>query len=253
MPGIAEENAFRSLHHQPVRSNNSVRRTYDLLRATLPALEPDAPLSEGELIDSFSASRNTVRMVLQLLAAEGLVSRRPKVGTTVAGCTVIPIEELTPLAQWSRHRPTTGRVLETRVMPAFTAISQRLSLPEGSLVAVTEGLVMEDTEPLALFVSYVGLTREQADLMRAGGLSVIAFLEAQLGVSVVESDTVMTAIACDEQTAALLGVAEGSPLLSLEELLRDADGTPWAVCQIRCRADRIAFSAKARRTGGSTY
>ena len=52
-------------------------------------------LVEHELTDALSASRNTVRAVLQQLAREGLVTREPKNGTRAAGSLLLPIDELT--------------------------------------------------------------------------------------------------------------------------------------------------------------
>ena len=53
-------------------------------------------LVEHELTDALSASRNTVRAVLQQLAREGLVTREPKNGTRATGSLLLPIDELTP-------------------------------------------------------------------------------------------------------------------------------------------------------------
>ncbi len=247
MPGLSDERRFRSVRTRPIRSNNSVRRTYDLLRPQLPALGPDALLSERDLVNTFSASRGTVRHVLQLLAEEGVVTRGPKVGTTVHASTVIPVSELTPLDQWGSRGPVTGRLLESKVIPAFPAVRHRLQLPEESSVAMIEWLLIDDNTPLALFVSYLALSPEQASLLGKEGLSVIDFLEKYLGVSVVKSDTIFCAVASDRQTAALLGTRQGGPILLIEDLLRDGGDRPWAICQIRCRGDRVLFSAKARR------
>ncbi|MGN9839715.1 GntR family transcriptional regulator [Nonomuraea sp. H19] len=244
---IADEIRFRKSRSLPIRSNNSVRRTYDLLRSTLPAMGQDAALSERELATAFSASRNTIRLVLRLMAAEGLVTRGPKTGTTVASSTVLAIGELFPLSQWSMGRPLVGKTLEVRVIPAFAAIRERLRLPEGSSVTVVEGLVLDDGVPLAIFVSYAVLTGEQAGELRESELSVISYLEDRLGVRIVRSDTVIAALTSDEQTAQLLGIKPGAVLLSIEDLLRDDTGRPWAVCQIRCRGDRAVFSAPDRR------
>lgn len=244
---IADEIRFRKSRSLPIRSNNSVRRTYDLLRSALPAMGQDATLSEGELAAAFSASRNTIRLVLRLMAAEGLVTRGPKTGTTVASSTVLAIGELFPLSQWSMGRPLVGKTLEVRVIPAFAAIRERLRLPEGSSVTVVEGLVLDGGVPLAIFVSYAVLTGEQAGEMRESELSVISFLEERLGVRIERSDTVIAALTSDEQTAQLLGIKPGAALLSIEDVLRDDTGRPWAVCQIRCRGDRAVFSAPDRR------
>jgi DNA-binding GntR family transcriptional regulator len=55
------------------------------------------------------------------------------------------------------------------------------------------------------------------------------------------------ALASDSQTAALLEVHEGEPILFLEDLLLDVDGCPRALSQIRYRGDRTSLSARAWR------
>jgi GntR family transcriptional regulator len=247
MNQIDKEAEFRRSRETSVPANNSVRRTYDLLRSTLPTLGPDTPLSERDLVRTYSASRNTVRRVLQVMAAEGLVTRGPKVGTTVESSTVLSIGELHPLSQWSKGTPLTGKVLDVSMRPAFPAIADRLELPAGSSVAVIEGLVLQAGVPLAIFVSYAGLTAEQARELGQAGLSLISYLEDRLGVEVTQSETTISALTADEQTAQLLGIRPNAALLSIEDLLCDEAGRPWAFCQIRCRGERVVLSAPGRR------
>jgi GntR family transcriptional regulator len=242
-----DEQLFRMQRGRRVHANNSVRRTYDLIRSALRTLDDNATVSEAELVHAFSASRNTVRLVLQQLAEHGVVSRGPKVGTTVAGSTIIPMKELAPLAGWHTRSALRSRVLETAVIPAFDAIRHSLGLAPGATVGMIDGVVLDGELPLALFVGYVVLHPEQAEHLADEGLSVIAFLERHMNVTIVESDTVLSVLAADEQTAELLQIPPGSPIGLLEDHLRDADGRPWAVCQLRCRGDRMSFSATARR------
>jgi GntR family transcriptional regulator len=231
----------------PPPANNSVRRTYDLLRSSLPSMAPDKLLVEEELIGSLSASRNTVRIVLQLLAAQGLVKRGPKVGTTVESLVVLPISELVTLSDVRDTTTIETRVLESLVIPAPALIRERLELAVGDPVAVIEGLVLDGTGPIALTVSYVALPPGWDASLGRDGPEVVSILEGELDVELGDSDVVLAAVECDAQTAGQLGIREGSPVMWLEDLLRDAQGTPRALSQLRYRADRVTFSGRARR------
>jgi GntR family transcriptional regulator len=223
-----------------------VRRTYDLLRAELPSMPPDKLLVEEELIGSLSASRNTVRIVLQLLAAQGLVKRGPKVGTTVESLVLLPIAELTTMSD-VRAGSMETRVLESLVIPAPALIRERLELEMGAPVAVIEGLLVDGTVPMASSVSYVALPAGYVDNLGRESPEVVRILENELDVRLGDSDVLLAAVECDAQTAALLGVRVGSPIMWLEDLLRDDQGTPRALSQVRYRADRVTFSGRARR------
>ena len=247
MPATSNRSRYQRRRATPIRANNSVRRTYDLLRSSLSALGPDTVLVEDELVDELSASRNTVRMVLQLLAKEGLVTRGPKVGTTVAASTVIALDLLMPLADMHATRPMHGRLLDHVLIPAPAVIGRRLGLAPGAPVAVIEGLLLEDATPLALTVSYVGLPGPEADTVGPDGADAIAFLEQVLEVCVARSETTVSAIACDEQTSTLLELQPGAPILWFEDLLFDAEGRPRAISQFRCRSDRVSLSLQGHR------
>jgi GntR family transcriptional regulator len=204
-------------------------------------------LVEEELISSLSASRNTVRVVLQSLAAQGLVKRGPKVGTTVGSSMVLPISELILLSDMVSTQTIRHEILESVVIAAPALIRQRLELDGAAPVAVIEGLLRDDTAPLALSVSYVSLPAGYADHLGKEGPEVIAILEEELEVRVGDSDSLVAALLCDAQTASLLDVPEGAPILWLEDLLRDTQGTPLALSHVRYRADRVTFSATAFR------
>ncbi len=243
--GPSNRSRYQRRRATPPPVNNSVRRTYDLLRSTLPSLEPDALLVEEDLIKSLSASRNTVRVVLQLLAAQGLLKRGPKVGTTVGSAMVLPVSRLINLGEAGKKPTIHTRLLESVVIPAPAAIRRRLELAEGARVALIEALLSDDTEPLAVSVSYVSLPENYERRIKSA--EIVAILEEDLNVSVGESDALIAALVADAQTAEQLQIDEGAPVLFLEDLLRDTDGMPRALSQLRYRADRVTFSATACR------
>jgi GntR family transcriptional regulator len=249
MPAASNRSRYQQRRRAPIRANDSVRRTYDLLRSTFSTMEPNTLLVENDLVEHLSASRQTVRMVLQLLASEGRVTRGPKVGTTVRDSLVLSLDEVKPISDWGKEGAMHGRVLESFVIPAPAIVGQRLGLPEHAPLAVLETLILEDVTPIALSTSYAGWRWESTDHAREPEPDIISFLEQHLEVCVSGSTTTVSALAADSQTATLLQLREGEPVLFLEDLLLDVDGRPRGLSQIRYRGDRISLSAHAWRNG----
>jgi GntR family transcriptional regulator len=229
---------YQRQRESPDRLNNSARRTYDLLRSTLVSTGESMPLVERELTDALSASRNTVRAVLQQLAREGLVTRGPKNGTRTTGSLVLPIDELAPLQ---------ARRLECRPLGCPPMVRDRLRLPDGWTVVMLESLLLENNVPLGLSVNYVALPEGESPDFDVEYSDVLLLLERQLGIRIGGSQTTVGAVAADDQTADLVGIDSGTPLIWLEDLIVDEFGQPRALSQLRLRGDRVAFSATAYR------
>ena len=236
---VRPEVLYQRQRQSPDRLNNSARRTYDLLRSTLVTTGQSVLLVERELTDALSASRNTVRAVLQQLAREGLVTREPKNGTRATGSLLLPIDELTPVE---------ARTLECRSVGCPPLVRDRLRLPAGWTVLMIESLMLEDELPLGLSVNYIALGEEQTPDFDIDKGDVIHILERQLGIRIGGSQTTLGAVAADEQTAELIGVEVGAPLIWLEDVIEDEGGQPRALSQLRLRGDRVAFSANAYRS-----
>jgi GntR family transcriptional regulator len=236
---VRPEVVYQRQRQSPDRLNNSARRTYDLLRSTLVSTGRSMLLVERELTDGLSASRNTVRAVLQQLAREGLVTRGPKNGTWARGSLLLRIDELTP---------TETRTLECRPLGCPPVVRDRLRLPVGWTVLMIESLVLQNELPLGLAVNYIALGEEQSADSNIEEGDVLHILERQLGIRIGGSQTTVGAVAADEQTAELVGVEVGAPLIWLEDVIEDENGQPRALSQLRLRGDRVAFSANARRS-----
>jgi GntR family transcriptional regulator len=236
---IRPEVLYQRQRQSPDRLNNSPRRTYDLLRSTLVTAGRSMRLVEHELTDALSASRNTIRAVLQQLAREGLVTREPKNGTRATGSLLLPIDELSPFA---------ARTLERRSLGCPPIVRDRLRLPLGWTVLMVESLMLENELPLGLAVSYIALDEEQSPDFDIDEPDVILLLERQLGLRIGGSQTTVGAVAADEQTAELIGVDIGAPLVWLEDVIEDENGQPRALSHLRLRGDRVAFSASAYRS-----
>ncbi len=101
-----------------------------------PAIFADRVLPDEQRLGAvFGASRNAVREALGLLRAEGLITRRPGVGTTV----VMPkyghgIDRLAGLAEvLTGYGTVTNQARVAEVVPrAPVGIAERLELPPGA-------------------------------------------------------------------------------------------------------------------------
>jgi len=208
------------------------------LRSALVTNDTRVSLVERDLTDALSASRNTVRAVLQQLAREGLVTREPKNGTRPTGSLLLPIDELAPI---------TTHILESRSLGCPPLVRDRLRLPEGWTVLMVEGLVLQNDVPLGLSVNYVAVGDSVPADFVVDEPDVITILERQLGIRIGGSHTTIGAVAADEQSAELIGITVGAPLIFLEDVIADEDGQPRALSQLRQRSARVAFSAHARQ------
>ena len=247
---LRPEVVYQRQRQSPDRLNNSARRTYDLLRSTLVTTGRNMCLVERDLAESMSASRNTVRAALQQLAREGIVTRGPKNGTRATGSLLLPIDELSSFDQYVTEPSSRieARALECRLLGCPPMVRDRLRLPTGWTVVMIESLLVQDEQPLGLTVNYIALSEDQADGFQVDEPDVLLIMERQLQINIGASSTTVGAVAADEQSAELLGVQEGVPMVWLEDVIEDDSGQPRALSQLRLRADRVSFSAIAHRS-----
>jgi GntR family transcriptional regulator len=182
----------------------------------------DALPSEAALAQRFGASPGTVRRALDELTAEHLVERRQGRGTFVSTHTAPsnPYRFLRLVAddgsvglarellhcRRARASAETARALQLRT--AEPVIEVRRLLLRGSRAVVLDDLWLPERH-------FPGLS---AEVINAYAGTLYALFEARFGVHMVRADEKLRAVAADAGAAALLGVAEGGPLLSVERV-----------------------------------
>jgi GntR family transcriptional regulator len=198
-----------------------------LLEKSLEAREwrpGEAIPSEIELASRFGVAQGTVRKAIEALAADNLVVRRQGKGTYVATHT----EEHTSQFRFLRIRRNDGeaeypasRLLDVRRTKASTEAARVLDLKPGDAVVLLRRVLEyagaptifdEITLPAALFR---GLTKAKYDAYHG---SMYSFFETQYGVRMLKAQEKIRAVAADATSAALLGVAVGSPLLAVDRV-----------------------------------
>jgi len=205
--------------------------------------------NEFEIAAEFGVSQGTARKAIGDLASEGLVVRRQGRGTFVV--------EHTPdhvLFRFFNLFDGAGKAVipDSRDISSALATANEqecgaLGLDSGAkVVRITrtrtrDGIpLMRETIALAARL-FPGL----ADRTQMPNTLYDLFQKAY-GVLIVRTDDRLSAIAADAETAALLGVAPGAPLLKIDRIAYGLDDTPveWRVS--RCHLEGVHYLARSR-------
>ena len=181
--------------------------------------------SELELAALYKVSQGTVRKAIDELAAENLLVRRQGKGTFVATHAEHQVQyrflRLTP--DEGAAGATERRFLDCRRLRAPAEVARVLDLRGGDSVMQIRRLLSAEGKPVVLDeiwlagAPFKGLTAERLGDYRG---PMYALFEAEFGVRMVRAEEKIRAVAADAESAALLGVKAGAPLLSVERLSR---------------------------------
>jgi GntR family transcriptional regulator len=241
---------------------SSPRRVYELLRAEIRSASDDGAVQfvEHPLTRSMGASRSAVRGALQMLAADGLVSRRRRSGTSVTNSIVeIPAGEVLPLRSYDSDNVArvTIEELDHRVVQSTPGMRARLETDARSVLLTEQAFYLEG-RPLFVRVGYTVTDLEPADFHQAvldidsGPPEFGEVFQLLHGRPFGRSETVLEAVPCEARTARILDIAERSPVLMREMILRDDQDVPRNLSYTHFRGDRVALSASTtelRRLG----
>ncbi|GAB3486407.1 GntR family transcriptional regulator [Nocardiopsis coralliicola] len=216
----------------------------------------DDPIpSERELGRQYGLSRMTVRQTIDAMVAEGKLYRVPGKGTFVSRPKIEMPLELASFTEDMRARGFTpgARDLSRRTAPAGPHIARTLDVAPGTPVHHIERLRTADGEPMAVERTALPLSLlpglEDAPLT---GRSLYRVLEEEYGVLLDSGEQTIEAGLCDHADAKLLGLAPGSPVLSMQRR-SFSNGTCIESAVSRYRADRYQLHSRLapRRNGAA--
>ncbi len=202
-------------------------------------LQPGVLLpSESELSGRYSVSRVTVRRALEALRGDGLIDSRQGFGWFVA---TDPLrQELRELGTMESQLRAVGMSSERRILSfsfvtAPPAVAQTLRDDE---VLEVRRLNLADGQPFAVVTVWcparLGAQLSRSDVERS------SFLE-QLPVEIGGASQTIGARAASEETAKLLDIPVGSPLLVADRVTRSADGATVLISRHEFAAHRTEF------------
>lgn len=202
-------------------------QTAILRRVESGQLKPgDAVDSERELARIHGVSLMTARHALAGLEREGMVVRRRGAGTFVAPPKIHFNKLMSYTEQMAgRGLAVSSKLLSLNVIDTEQEIAARLALPATSRLIKVERLRLGSNEPFAIETcylpadDYVGLT--EAPLNR---VSLFSVLEHDYELEIAHADEEVDATTADPQTARLLGILPGAPVLRIRQEIYSTTG-----------------------------
>lgn len=178
--------------------------------------------SEVELAGRFKVSQGTVRKAIDELASDNLLVRRQGKGTFVATHSEEKIQyrflRLLP-DEGEPARPMERRFLECRRARASAEVARALDLRSGDAAVQIRRTLSHAGRPVVLDDIWLpgnqfkGLTAERLSEYRG---PLYSLFETEFGVRMIRAEEKIRAVAADADSAELLQVPAGSPLLSVE-------------------------------------
>ena len=209
--------------------------------------------SENSLADEFGISRNTVRKALQYLASQGYVQAMQGKGIQIIfrrhRTSHFLLAGIESLAEAGRRLgiEVRTRLLDSRTVTVDSGLAERSGLPEGASALSLTRLRLLDGRPAIvdhnMFLAEV-VPRIPRD---AAESSIYAYLENELGVSIVSSSRLATIEPADEEDLHYLDLGGQNCVGVVESFSFDSSGVPFEYTRSRHAARTFSFISIAQR------
>lgn len=208
--------------------------------------------SEAELCDRYEVSRITVRAALRSLQQAGLISTRQGQGTTVLPqpeTIASGLDRLCSVETYAREEghDVDSTAIEVEVIKATPQVASRLEIGERTLTLVVRRVKLYGGVPIGWIVDYVheSVLPFSTVISEFRGSVLDVLLEhAELEVDYADCD--LEPVVVDEELAARLNVAPGSPALYMDELTRTRTGQTVNWSQAWLLPEHLRFFIRRR-------
>lgn len=224
------------------------------LRAILEQL-CERELSPGDLLpgervleETYSVSRITVRRAIGDLVAAGKLRRVRGKGTFVAPNPLVSKLQLASFSEEMRAQKVaaSSKILLSARATAPDDVGAFFNTEPSQEHIHLRRLRLGDGEPYAIDDAWYNGQLTPDLLENDVYNSVYTLLDENYGLPVTEADQTVTAVAADDQAAALLDVAPGSPLLRIVRFARSGEH-PVELCSSVYRTDRYRLNTRVGR------
>lgn len=217
----------------------------------------DVP-TEAELALRWNTSRGPIRNALAMLRTEGLIeTTRGRPARVRERRAHQAVDVSIPFTRWARDigAEPGARTQEISLRKANAEKAALLGIAEGEPVVDILRLRLLDGRPTMLerltYIEPVGRLLFGVDL---DAVSITEYLDER-GHGYADVDHEIEAVAADDTDAELLEVLQGTPILRLRRISRDAEGRTFEASDDRYLSDIVRFtvSASGRSRQGDAY
>jgi len=201
--------------------------------------------AETEIAESYKVNRHTVRRALATLAERGLVRAERGSGTYVEARPIpYPLRARTRFSELvgAGGREPRAELIASRIEAADRELARRLELAPGTELVRLDTRRFADRTPISRGTTWFPAARfPEAGKIYQRVRSVTRVL-AHYGVNDYRrKSTSLTAALVDASDAALLALAPGNPVMNIEAVDVDLQGTPILTTRSRFAAERVTF------------
>ncbi|MEI8057186.1 MAG: GntR family transcriptional regulator [Actinomycetes bacterium] len=214
------------------------------------ALAPGERLgAERDLAVQLEVSRSTLRQALAALETDGLVRRV----SGRSGGTFVAREKIerdlsrivgVPALLRGQGYTAGSRIVSLAVVPADPEAAAALQLDTDSLVFDLVRIRLADGMPISLEHARFPAERFPGLPEQPLSGSLYELLESEYGVGPHEALEQLEVVSAGDDEARVLGLAKGSPLISITRTTTDSDGVPFEYSNDLFRADRTRITVR---------
>lgn len=222
----------------------------DDLRAQIAAgtLRPgdDVP-TESELAERWHTSRGPIRNALAALRSEGLIETgRGRPARVVSRKASQAVDMSVPFTRWARDLGVTPGA-ETQELSLRRAGDRAELLgvsPDDTIVGVVRLRLLDGRPTMLERLFYTEAVGRRLLDVDTDAISITEYL-GSVGHPIVGLEHQIDAVAADDQDAALLRVPQGTPILRLSRISRDASGRIFEASEDRYLSEVVRFTVAA--------
>lgn len=207
--------------------------------------------TENSLIRRFAVSRTTVRKAIQNLSNRGLIEIRRGTGTFVTQPRIT--QDLTELTGFVEDMDALGhaasaRLIDRTVVAADATVAEHLALTVGTRVIRIRRVRLANGVGMSLDETYLPLEIGEKIVTHDLELEpIFTLLERRYDIPLLEAEYKLEAMSADQDVAAALGVAAGSPIFRIERTSYSVGGRPVDYEKLHYRGDLIRFRTRLAR------